>query len=124
MGIPTMVYESGESMRFDEKAITMGIQGVENVFRFLGMVPKGPKQKQQPSIHLESTRWIRAARAGMFIPQISNGEAVKKGQILGMTTDTFSKKNKKVKAPFDGHVICINHQAVVNQGDALFHIGR
>ncbi|MFD2100269.1 succinylglutamate desuccinylase/aspartoacylase family protein [Flagellimonas iocasae] len=124
MGIPTMVYESGESMRFDEKAITIGIQGVENVFRFLGMVPKGPKQKQQPSIHLESTRWIRAARAGMFIPQISNGEAVKKGQILGMTTDTFSKKNKKVKAPFDGHVICINHQAVVNQGDALFHIGR
>jgi len=37
---------------------------------------------------------------------------------------TLAKKNKKIKAPFDGHVICINHQAVVNQGDALFHIGR
>lgn len=124
MGIPTLVYESGESMRFDENAIDMGIRGVENVFQFLGMVSKGIKSKQGPSIHLGSTRWIRAPRAGMFIPQITNGAAVKKGQILGLTTDTFSKRSKKVKAPFDGYVICINHQAVVNQGDALFHVGR
>ncbi|WP_036381122.1 succinylglutamate desuccinylase/aspartoacylase family protein [Muricauda sp. MAR_2010_75] len=124
MGIPTMVYESGESMRFDENAIAIGMRGVENVFQFLGMVSKGKKVKQEPSIHLESTRWIRAPRAGMFIPQVGNGEAVNKGQVLGLTTDTFTKKNKKVKAPYDGHVICVNHQAVVNQGDALFHIGR
>ncbi|MEW2920730.1 succinylglutamate desuccinylase/aspartoacylase family protein [Muricauda sp. ANG21] len=124
MGIPTMVYESGESMRFDENAIAMGIKGVENVLQFLGLVSKGKKVKQELSIHLESTRWIRAARAGMFIPQIANGQAVEKGETLGLVTDTFAKKNKKVKAPFDGHVICINHQAVVNQGDALFHIGR
>ena len=124
MGIPTMVYESGESMRFDENAIAIGMRGVENVFQFLGMVSKGKKVKQEPSIHLESTRWIRAPRAGMFIPQVGNGEAVNKGQVLGLATDTFTKKNKKVKAPYDGHVICVNHQAVVNQGDALFHIGR
>ena len=124
MGIPTMVYESGESMRFDEKAIAIGMRGVENVFKFLGMVSKGVKTKKDPSVHLESTRWIRAPRAGMFIPQVSNGEAVSRGQILGLATDTFTKKSKKVKSPFDGHVICINHQAVVNQGDALFHVGR
>ncbi len=124
MGIPSMVYESGESMRFDENAIAIGMRGVENVFQYLGMTSKETKNKQKPSVHLESTRWIRAPRAGMFIPQVTNGEAVKKGQILGLTTDTFAKKNKKVKAPFDGYIICINHQAVVNQGDALFHIGR
>lgn len=124
LGIPTMVYESGESMRFDENAIAMGIKGVENVLQFLGLVSKGKKVKQESSIHLESTRWLRAPRAGMFIPHITNGDAVKKGQALGVVTDTFAKKNKKVKAPFDGYVICINHQAVVNQGDALFHIGR
>jgi predicted deacylase len=124
LGIPTMVYEAGESMRFDEKSIKMAMLGVENVLQFLGMVPKGGKVKLESSIPLQSTRWIRAPRAGMFIPQITNGDAVKKGKVLGMVTDTFAKKNKKVKAPFDGHVICINHQAVVNQGDALFHIGR
>ncbi|MFC4221628.1 succinylglutamate desuccinylase/aspartoacylase family protein [Flagellimonas marina] len=124
MGIPTMVYEAGESMRFDENSIAIGIKGVENVLQFLGMVSKRQKVKQESSIHLESTRWIRAARAGMFIPQIANGQAVEKGETLGLVTDTFAKKNKKIMAPFDGYIICINHQAVVNQGDALFHIGR
>jgi hypothetical protein len=119
-----MVYESGESMRFDEKAITIGMQGIQNVFTYLGMKAKGTNLKQGPSIHLKSTRWIRAPRAGMFIPQIENGQSVKKGEVLGLVTDTFARKNKKVKAPFDGHIICINHQAVINQGDALFHIGR
>jgi predicted deacylase len=60
----------------------------------------------------------------MFIPQIANGQYIQKGEILGLVTDTYAKKNKKIKAPFDGYVICINHQAVVNQGDALFHLGR
>jgi hypothetical protein len=124
MGIPTMVYEAGESMRFDEKAIHKAMQGIQNVVKFLGMTSKGTKFKEEPSIHLESTRWIRAPRAGMFIPQIANGQSVEKGQVLGLVTDTYAKKNKKVKAPFTGHIICVNHQAVVNQGDALFHLGK
>ncbi|MBO0320907.1 succinylglutamate desuccinylase/aspartoacylase family protein [Muricauda sp. CAU 1633] len=124
-GIPTIVYEAGESMRFDEKAIKKAMQGVQNVFKTFGMLPKGTRQdKEKTSIHLEFTRWVRASRAGMFIPQIKNGQTVEKGQILGLITDTYAKKNKKVKAPFNGHIICVNHQAVVNQGDALFHIGR
>jgi predicted deacylase len=59
----------------------------------------------------------------MFVPEIKNGDQVIRGQVLGLVTDTYAKKNKKIKAPFDGHVFCINNQAVVNQGDALFHIG-
>jgi predicted deacylase len=60
----------------------------------------------------------------MFIPEIVNGSQVGKGQELGLITDTYAKNRRRIKAPFDGHILCINHQAVVNQGDALFHIGR
>ncbi len=123
-GIPTIVFEAGESMRFNENCIKEGIRGVQNVLADLGMIPKNMASKKRGSIHLERRRWIRASRAGMFIPEVENGIKVAKGQILGLLTDTYAKKNKKIKAPFDGHVFCINHQAVVNQGDALFHIGR
>ena len=81
------------------------------------------KQKQCETIHLDTRKWIRASRAGMFIPEIENGAAISKGQVLGVITDTFAKRSKKVLAPLDGYVFCINHQAVVNQGDALFHVG-
>lgn len=124
MGVPTMVYEAGESMRFDENAIATGVKGIQNVLTHLGMLPKGTGTPSAPSIHLDQTRWVRAPRAGMFIPQVKNGQKVEKGQIMGLVADTYAKKNKKVKAAFEGHVLCVNHQAVVNQGDALFHLGR
>ena len=122
LGKPIAVYEAGESMRFDEDAIEIGIKGIKNVLMGLGMIVNQPKHGA--SVLLEYRRWLRAPRAGMFIPEIKNGAPMKKGQNLGMVTDTLAKKHKKIKAPFDGYIICINHQAVVNQGDALFHIGR
>jgi predicted deacylase len=122
LGKSIAVYEAGESMRFDKNAIEIGIQGIKNVLMGWKMIPGEAVIAQ--SISLEYRKWLRAPRAGMFVPEIKNGGSMKKGQILGMVTDTYAKKQKKVKAPFDGYVICINHQAVVNQGDALFHVGR
>ncbi|MCL6274360.1 succinylglutamate desuccinylase/aspartoacylase family protein [Muricauda sp. 2012CJ35-5] len=121
--IPTIVFEAGESMRFDENSIDEGLKGIQNVLVQLGMRAVKTNKRKHQSIHLEGTRWVRASRAGMFIPEVENGTVITKDQILGMVTDTFAKKTKKIKAPFDGFVFCINHQAVVNQGDALFHLG-
>ena len=118
---PIVVYEAGESMRFNEFAMETAIKGVKNILANYGM--QNTKQKQCETIHLDTRKWIRASRAGMFIPEIENGAAISKGQVLGVITDTFAKRSKKVLAPLDGYVFCINHQAVVNQGDALFHIG-
>ena len=122
MGKPTIVYEAGESMRFDARAIETGITGIQNVLSGLGMLPN--KKRSPKTKYLENTKWIRASRAGMFIPETKNGTMVLKGEILGKITDAYSKKSWQIKAPYDGVIFCVNHQAVVNQGDALFHIGR
>jgi len=124
MGVPTLVYEAGESMRFDEGAIQTGIRGIQKVMAHLGMIGPTIENGTSNSLQLQQTRWARAPRAGMLVPQVKNGQQVVKGQALGLVTDTYAKASKKLKAPFDGFVLCINHQAVVNQGDALFHLGR
>ncbi|PCJ97648.1 MAG: succinylglutamate desuccinylase [Flavobacteriaceae bacterium] len=124
MGKPTIVYEAGESMRFNEDAITIGIRGIKNVLHYFGMLAEPLKVRKTPTVSLTERKWIRAAAAGMFIPEIINGSKITKGQVIGLITDTLAKKSKKIKAPFDGHVFCVNHQAVVNQGDALFHVGK
>ncbi|PRX57024.1 succinylglutamate desuccinylase/aspartoacylase family protein [Flagellimonas meridianipacifica] len=124
MGIPTIVFEGGESMRFDEGAIVAGMEGIQRVLAMHKMLPKEAKPKKRQSKQLEKRRWIRAPRSGMFVPSITNGAYVSKGQELGVITDTFAKKNRKISAPFEGYIFCVNHQAVVNQGDALFHLGR
>ncbi len=120
---PIVVYEAGESMRFDEKAIEMARRGILKVLEGLGMLKWDKAPQGISAALLATTRWIRAPRAGMFIPQVENGSRIEKGQVLGKVTDTFAKKSKLVKSPVTGYVFCINHQAVVNQGDALFHVG-
>jgi predicted deacylase len=125
-GIPTIVYEAGESMRFDDFAIKRGIQGILNVLINFEMIDRIDPllKKQERSKHLMSKKWLRAPTAGMFIPKVTNGSKINKGQVLGIVADTFATYNKEIKAPYDGFVFCINHQAVVNQGDALFHVGK
>lgn len=125
LGKTSIVYEAGESDRFDEQAIREGMQGIMQIMRHLEMISALPAifAEQYQSVHLDKRRWLRAPMAGMFVPEVLNGAQVKKGEPLGIVTDTFAKRKKKINAPFDGHIICINHQAVVNQGDALFHIG-
>ena len=126
MGKPSIVFEAGESMRFDDYAILEGMQGVLNVLKTFDMINKiEPAYVERGKTYLLNYRkWLRAPTAGMFIPEIINGSEVQKGQELGMITDTYAKHRRRIKAPYDGHILCINHQAVVNQGDALFHIGR
>ncbi|WP_411029474.1 succinylglutamate desuccinylase/aspartoacylase family protein [Spongiimicrobium sp. 3-5] len=123
---PTVVFEAGESMRFDDFAIREGMQGILNVLKHFKMISKIEPvyAERSKTIHLQDHKWLRAPTAGMFIPKIINGSEIKKGQQMGMVTDTYAKNTKKIKAPYDGYLFCVNHQAVVNQGDALFHVGR
>lgn len=126
MGKPAIVFEAGESMRFDDYAILEGMQGILNVMKHFGMITKIEPMyiERMQTVMLSERKWLRAPTAGMFIPELTNGSEIKKGQELGLITDTYAKRSKKIKAPYDGYVFSINHQAVVNQGDALFHIGK
>lgn len=122
LGISTIVYEAGESMRFDDFSIQKGVQGILNILEHFGM--SGPMfMEGSKTIYLKKHRWLRAPTAGMFIPKILNGTEVQKGQVIGIITDAFAHHYKELKSPMKGYVFCINHQAVVNQGDALFHLG-
>jgi len=125
MNKPTVVFEAGESMRFDDYSIMEGMQGISNVLKYFRMISNVEPAyvERNKTIHLNGRKWLRAPTAGMFIPKITNGSEITKGQILGIITDTFAKRTKQIKAPFDGYIFCVNHQAVVNQGEALFHVG-
>lgn len=123
--IPIIVYEGGESMRFDEYAINEGIRGSLRLLHHFEMLnaPKRIIKKKKETIELSNRKWIRARKAGIFTPYIENGKKIEKDQVLGYITDAYGNRNTVIKAPFDGYVFCINNHPLVSQGDALFHIG-
>ena len=120
-----LVYEAGESMRFDEESIQMGVDGILRLLRSQEILQSDypvKKQKKSP-VYLDDSIWLRSPGSGMFLPSVVNGSRVREGEVLGEVVDTYQAKGKKIKAPQDGALFCVNHQAVVNQGDALFHLG-
>jgi predicted deacylase len=123
MGIPAIVFEGGESIRLDGPAIQMGIEGIKRVMNHLNYSDfYVPKLTYNP-LTINKTSWIRAPYSGMFEWTKSSGQEIKKGEPIGYINDVFGTKTVVVTASKNGYIIGHNNASVVNQGDALFHIG-
>lgn len=123
--IPVVVYEGGESLRLDERAIKEGIKGTLRVLNYFGMIDDNlAVESSRESIHLKKRKWVRAKVAGLFSSTIANGEFIEKGQVLGRIMDTYGETSYAVKAPISGYIIAKNNFPIINMGDALFHVGE
>jgi uncharacterized protein len=119
-----IVYEGGESLRFDEYAIQEAIDGTRRLMYHLGMLnsTRSLANKQETKVVLKSS-WLRASYSGLFRSAFQAGDYVKKNQIIGTITDPFGEFEVKRRAPFSGIIIGKNNIPVVNAGDALIHLG-
>lgn len=122
VGKPILVFEGGESQRLHRNTIAAGVNGALRVMEFLDMREDSPKPEYEP-LALQSSKWIRAKGAGLFHSLISIGGAVSAGSTIGLITSPFGDSEFSIKSPFDGHIIAVNNNPVVNRGDALFHLG-
>ncbi len=125
LGIPIVLYEAGEALRFNEKAIHAGVKGIVSVMRELGMLPRAKRPgPHKPAMVARSSSWIRAGRSGIHRATVALGERVNKGQILGFISDPFGSQELEVKTNCAGIVIGKNNLPLTNEGEALFHIAR
>lgn len=121
-GIPVLLYEAGEALRFDSNAIQVGVDGILRVMAALKMYPLETYTEAQPMIQVNETKWVRASRSGILRLYVELGQKVNKKQLLGVISDAFGEKNTTVNAPCAGMVIGSLQNPLVNQGDAIFHI--
>lgn len=120
-GKSILVFEGGESSRFDYLSINEGMNGCLRLMKHYGMVEID--LPNNPTVVLHKTSWIRAKSSGLFHTSKTNGAHITKGEIIGMICDPYGEHQEKLIAPHDGYIVGINNQPVINQGDALMHIG-
>jgi predicted deacylase len=123
-GVPVMVYEAGEALRFDEVSIRVAVRGVLNVMRELGMLAKSKAKKVKPPVVLKSSNWVRASKSGILRAQAALGDMVSKGDVLGIISDPAGTTEAIIEATSDGIIIGRSNIPLVYEGEALFHIGR
>lgn len=129
-GIKVLLFEGGKSLNLDRIVTKVGILGTIKVMHYLGLRNftreielNEVKSKFENSLILTNSTWIRARYSGMFRSFVSTGKKINKGMVLGSISDPFGEFEKKIIAKTDGYIICSNHSPIVNQGDAIFHIG-
>ncbi|MFE4105114.1 succinylglutamate desuccinylase/aspartoacylase family protein [Almyronema epifaneia] len=123
-GIPVLLYEAGEALRFDPEAIQIGVEGILRVMAILEMLSRETVVSPKPSIEVKETQWARASRSGILHMQVALGEVVQKRQPLGLILDAFGNKSAKIQSPCQGMVIGCTRNPLVNQGDAILHIAK
>lgn len=128
LGKKVLMFEGGKSMHLDRFVTKSGVDGVLRILHKLKIRDCSKEltklEKPEPSIIIESSGWVRAKYSGMFRSHRSNGSKVEAGEKIGTVTDPFGDFEQVVKAGWNGYIICINHNPIVNQGDALMHISK
>lgn len=125
-GVPMLLYEAGEALRFDELSIRGGVRGIMRVLRELGMLPERPRSatpRIEP-VRANTTTWIRAPSSGIVRAECLLGDRVKADQLLGVVSDPFGEVEDAVLATVPGIVIGRSTSPLAHEGDALFHVAR
>jgi len=125
LGIPLLVYQAGEAMRFDETAIGLGLAGIHNVMEALNMLDPSEQNAKNmfKPIFSQDQDWIRAHRSGVFLSTVELGQKIHIGQRIGTISDPFSADTAEiVKAENEGIVVGINRHPLIYEGQTIFKV--
>lgn len=120
-GKTILIYEGGETLRFDGLSIQKALAGIQRLLYAHEMLPIKPASEK--SLVFGKASWMRAPRAGMFQWYKRSGNQVQKGEPVGTINDPFGLEAETLYASRTGYIIGHNNASIVHQGDALFHIG-
>lgn len=120
-GVPTIVYESGEPLKFQQALVTQGVLGIQNCLAELGMYAF-ERSSPHVQIMVEDHKWIRADKGGIVLMQVRPGEVVEKGDDIAVTVKPFGDEVGRVKAPYSGLVVGTTTIPMAIPGSAICHL--
>lgn len=123
LGVPLILYEAGEALRFDELSIMAGLKGIINVMRHLGMLNKSRTKVQQvePIVATQSG-WVRAKQSGFVSHRRELGDYVNRGDVLAEIKNPFGEVVATLKNNRAGIIIGKQNIPLVQQGEAVYHV--
>ncbi|MEM7564031.1 MAG: succinylglutamate desuccinylase/aspartoacylase family protein [Pseudomonadota bacterium] len=122
LGIPVLLYECGEALRFDELAIRAGVKGVANVMSALGMRSRSKKSRQPDTMIANTSRWVRAPQSGIMRSLVATGAKVMEGDLMAYVNDPLGENLCEITSPVEGIVIGKSNLPLLFAGEAVFNI--
>lgn len=121
-GIPAVTMEAGGPHQLDESAVDAGVKSMETLLQNLG-IQEGKRFWSSPQPVFYQSDWVRADQGGILMSTVKLGDKVREGQVLGSVIDPVSNTGSAILAPFNGRILGMAVNQVVQTGFATHHIG-
>ncbi|MBA6413376.1 succinylglutamate desuccinylase/aspartoacylase family protein [Parahaliea sp. F7430] len=121
-GIPAVTLEAGAPMVLDEESVSHSVKGIRTLLNHLGMVSKFRLWGDPEPVYYNST-WQRAPQGGIVFSKVSLGQVVRKGDTLATVTNPITNVRTKIRSSYNGRVLGMALNQVVQPGFATHHIG-
>ena len=121
-GRPTIMYESGEPLRMDERSIRTGYRGILRLMRHLGMIKVTSRSLFEPVV-VKNSYQLFSPGSGLCHFTKKVGTMAKEGERLARIYDPFGTAREfEILSPVTGLIISKNTLPLVNEGDQILCI--
>lgn len=103
-GKATLIAEMGESRRVSREVVPLGVRGVHNVMRILGIEEGGPETPQKQRDFRKITL-VHAEHGGGLRMKVDLHDEVRAGQEIAEIVDVFGRTVERATAPTDGFIL-------------------
>jgi hypothetical protein len=119
--IPTIVFEGGETLKFDQNVVTTGVLGIKNVLGELKMINH---RRFSPlfQVIVKVDQFIRTNRGGLMDIRVHPGQVVYQGEELARVFNPFGKEREIIRNPFTGMIIGVTTDPTVIPGTSVCHL--
>lgn len=121
-GIPAVTMEAGGPHQLDESAVDAGVKSLETLLQNLS-IQDGKRFWSSPQPVFYQSDWVRADQGGILMSTVKLGDKVREGQVLGSVIDPVSNTGSAILAPFNGRILGMAVNQVVQTGFATHHVG-
>ncbi len=122
-GIPTIVYEAGEPMKFQKHLIRQGVSGLKNVMRELAMYDF---ERVSPPFQMivDERGWIRSDKGGILLLNVQPGDIIRKGEEIAVIVKPFGTEIGHIRAPYTGLVVGCTTIPMSLPGSAVVNLAK
>ena len=124
-GVPTILFEAGETGRFSTRISLEGLRGVLGVLQMTGMWPSGGEIPSPPfQVIVKASDWIRAEKGGILDLSVKPGDLVYEGDLIGSIFNPFGRTVTRIRAVHTGIVIGVTTAPLTIPGTGVAHVAR
>lgn len=117
-GCPTIILEAGEPWKIEPPVLSLGVTGIRNVLKDLGMIEESARPAANP-VHIRKTTWVRSEIGGIVRFHVSPGEIVRVGQPVATTYSILGQVHCTLLSPADGIILSVATLPAVKPGEPI-----